>query len=105
MVSLAEAKLEIEELQMKVSDVKLSYHDIRQVEYSITRIGNALARMTGSPEVQQAIDNLNRLISTIRMAQATLHAFEIAEGPIGWLFFAASAIGTAIVTYDAMRGL
>jgi len=105
MVSLAEAKREIDELQAKVSEVGLSAHDIRQVEYSITKIGNALARMTGSPEVQRAIDDLNRLIMTIRMAQATLHAFEIAEGPIGWLFFAASAIGTAIVTYDAMRGL
>jgi len=108
MVSLEEAKLELQQLELQVEGIKTSYHDVRQVEMSIIRIGNSLEKLTGSPQVQAAINQLNRVIWTIRALQMSLHALEVASGPFGWLYFGATALSTGMMIgepiYDSLQG-
>ena len=108
MVSLEEAKLKLLVLELQVEGIKTSYHDIRMVEMSVIRIGNDLEKMTGSREVKQVMNYLDRVIMKIRMVQIMLHALEIASGPIGWLYFGATALSTGMMIgepiYDSLQG-
>lgn len=104
MVSLEEARAQIEDLKIQVEGINMGYHDLREIEVSIIRIGSALEKMTGSKEVERAISDLNRLIWTIRSVQIAIHALELAEGPIGWIYFAATLVGTGAMMYDTIRG-
>jgi hypothetical protein len=100
MVTLAEAKMQIEDLKTQVSSVQMSYHELRQVEVSLIRIGFALEKMTGSKELNKVISEFNRVIWTIRMTQIAINAFEAASGPVGWLFLAATTLGLGAMAYD-----
>ena len=111
MVSLAEAKLEIEELQTKIADVELSAHDIRMIEATIIRIGNEVGGMTGSKDIKAAIHTINAFIWATRMAQAAYHALMMARALGGdptaliyWAYFGATAVGAGLQVYDATRG-
>jgi len=104
MVSLEEAKIQIEDLKQKILDVEMSYHDIREIEIAMIRIGSALERMTGSKEVKAAISECNRLIWTIRMTMIAINALSVAEGPVGWLYSGATALALGVMGYDAMMG-
>ena len=105
MVSLTEARQQMETLELQVESTKMSYHDLRIVEMSIIRIGNALEKMTGSKEVSQAINTLNRLIFTVRSLQIAMHALDIAAGPIGWLYAAATIIGFGVMVGETAMEL
>ncbi|MCJ7431099.1 hypothetical protein MUO83_07830 [Candidatus Bathyarchaeota archaeon] len=97
MVSLAEAKLELTALQERMSDVTLSYLEVRQVEMSLIRIGNLVSRMSGSPDVDNFIRKVNTAIMTVRALQIAMHALEVASGPIGWLYAATTIIGFGVM--------
>jgi C4-type Zn-finger protein len=100
-VTLAEARQQIEELKFKVENTKMSYHELQEVEMSITRIGSVLQRMTGSREVDGAISKLNRLIFTIRMVQVSFTTLE-ATTPIGWIYAIASWLGLAMAVGETV---
>jgi hypothetical protein len=96
MVTLAEAKEQIEDLKAQVESVQLGYRDLREIEMSIIRISSSLEKMTGSKEVQRAINSLNRLIMTIRMTQIAFTTLE-ATTPIGWLYAMATWLGLVVM--------
>jgi hypothetical protein len=101
MVSLEEAKQQIADLQFKVEHTTMSRHDLQQVEMTITRISSALGKLTGSPEVDGAISNLNRLIFTIKMTQAAFLTLE-ATTPIGWVYAIATWLGLAVTVGETV---
>jgi hypothetical protein len=101
MVSLDEAKLEIADLQTRIATTKMDRSELREVEMSITRLSSALQRMTGSREVDQALNKLNRLIFTIRMVQVSFTTLE-ATTPIGWIFAIASWLGLAVTVGETV---
>lgn len=63
--------------------------------------------MTGSREIRQAVQEINRLISIIRMLDVTLRLLETG-GPHGWALAALSIVATALTVgntlYDGSRG-
>jgi C4-type Zn-finger protein len=95
MVTIEEARLQIEELRAEVDKLTLSYHEVRQVEIILMRTLTLIERATGSKEIQQAINKVQTLIMTIRMAQIAMHALEVASGPIGWAYAATTVISAA----------
>lgn len=100
MVSLEQARAEIDELEAKIKGLQLSYSQLRAIEVTATRILRIISRMSGSEDVDAAIRKLQHLIVTVRLAQATIHAFQLASGPIGWSFALVGAVGTAISVGD-----
>ena len=102
MGTITEIKQQIADLETKVSSFSMSYHEVRELETILMRTLIVLERSTGSKEVAEAINRIQRLITIIRMAQFTIHAFQMASGPIGWAFAASGLLMTAITTGDAM---
>lgn len=102
MVSVEEARRQIEALEAKIKGLQLSYSELRAIETTASRILRILGRMTGSEEVSQAIAKLQRFIATVRLAQATWRMFERATGPIGWAFWLTGVAMTAISAGDMM---
>lgn len=102
MPSLAQIKREIDELETKLSNLQGNYRDVHMIEASITQIARMFERMTGSPQIKKAMDQLERFIMLVRIAQATWHAFQVASGPIGWLFFATGVVATGLMVGDTM---
>lgn len=102
MPSLAQVKREIDELETKLANLQGNYRDINMIETSITRITRMFERLTGSPEIKRALDELQRFIMLVRIAQATVHAFQVASGPIGWLFFVTGMVATGLMVGDTM---
>jgi hypothetical protein len=100
-VSLEEAKQQIADLQFKVEHTTMSRHDLQQVEMSITRISSLLGKLTGSPEVDGAVRNLNRLIWTCRAAQVAFASLE-ATTPIGWVYAIATWLGLAVTVGETV---
>ena len=102
----------ISALNKEMSTLTMSYHELRELETILMRTLTMLERSTGSKEVREAINALQRLISIVRMAQFTIHAFQVATGPIGWIFAISGAISTTItaadmvasIGYDSTRG-
>ena len=96
MVSIAEARQKIEELRTEIESLKMDYHTLRELETVLNRTLFALEQATGSKEIKQAINNIQRLISMVRMAQLSIHALEIASGPIGWAVAISSIAATGV---------
>ena len=86
----------VRSLKTEIDGMTMNYHQLREMEMIANRFLTILERMTGSKEVAQAINMIQRFITMIRMAQATYLAFEAATGPIGWLFALSGAAMTAV---------
>lgn len=102
MVSLAQAKAEIEELEAKVKSLQLSYSELRAIEVTATRLMRIISRMSGSENVDAAIRKIQNLIITIKLAQAAIHAFEVASGPIGWALAIVGGVSAVVSVGDFM---
>lgn len=100
MVSVTEARSQLQDLKAELQSLKMDYPTLREVEMLLNRTLTILERSTGSKEIAHAINSIQRLITIIRMAQITIHTFQMATGPIGWAL-ALSGIfmtGTMIVS-------
>ena len=86
-------------------NIEPSYTNLRRLELILYRNMNYLKRLTGREDVAGAVDTLQKLIMWLRMAQITLHAFQLAAGPIGWAYFATTAVGLAFTTGDMLLGM
>lgn len=79
--------------------------NLRKIEVIIIRVLGYIKRLTGSEQLDAAIDKFIKLITTVRTAQITLHAFEVAAGPVGWAFAVTSAVGMAFTASDFVGSL
>lgn len=100
MVSLAQAKAEIDELDAKIKGLKLSYSELRAIEVTANRILTIISRMTGSPDLDFAIRKLKTLIMTIKLAMASIRMIEAATPGIGWLLAIVGTVSTLICMGD-----
>ena len=96
MVSIEEAKQQIEALRSEIESLNMGYHELREIETIINRTLTAIEHATGSKEIAAAINKLQQFISMVRMAQMTWRAFELATGPLGWIMFGTSVLATAV---------
>jgi hypothetical protein len=103
MVSVTEARQELEELERLVDRVasKASYHDVRMLESSITRCLGLMQRLTGNEDMRAGIQTIQKTIMALRTIQAAYHAVMLARmaagDPIAW-FNAATTAAYAVAT-------
>jgi len=100
LVTVAEARALLRQLKQEIADLKMDYHTVREMETLLNRTLTILEQSTGSKEIRQAINNIQRLITILRMAQYSIHAFQVATGPIGWAM-AISGLALTTVTVGA----
>ena len=104
MVSVEEAKRQIDELTDKLDKVSASYTQIHMIERIFFQISGLIKKLTGGNEaIDAATSKLQQFITTVLMAQRAVHAFELATGPVGWAYFLtmATVTGISMVSYDA----
>jgi uncharacterized protein YaaW (UPF0174 family) len=78
-----------------------TYSEIRKFEAVLMRSLTLLNRFTGgNATVQQTIQIIERLITTVRMLQVAIRAFEVAAGPLGWAYFGVTALSTGVYLLD-----
>ncbi len=82
--SIASLRSEIQALSEEISNLNMDYSKLLELELLLNRTLILLEKSTGSKELQQAINMIQKLISSIRMAQFTINAFYTTSGPIGW---------------------
>lgn len=81
----------------------LSYSELRKIEITSIRLLGLISRFTGGdPNITKFVGLLQKSIMWIRHLQMVIHAFEVAEGPLGWVFFAVSAMSFAFTTGDML---
>ena len=84
LVTLEEARLKVEQLRAEIADLKMDYHSVREMETLLNRVLIMIEQGSGSKEISQFINKIQRLITIIRLAQYSIHSFYVAAGPIGW---------------------
>jgi hypothetical protein len=87
---------------LSVNVNELSFSEVRKIEMSLFRILSYVRRFCGNESVANAIAKGEQLITLARHVQIALHALEIAEGPIGWLYALTTVIGTGLAASDLM---
>lgn len=97
-------KQQIKEVKQEVAGLSMSYHELREVETILQRTLTLLAMATGNKDVAKAIEVFQKAITTIRALQLTIHAFQVASGPLGWILAGTSAAMFAFNAYDSIRG-
>ena len=110
MSSLPEVEARIKALDQQIDQVrtKLSYHDVRLIEMSISRTLDLLQRFTGDKTVDGCIARLQGMIMTVRSLQAAYTALQIARmsagDPIAWASAITMGISTGISTVSFLQG-
>jgi len=82
-------------------NTEMTYSELRKLETVLYRTLGFMQKMGLPPEVDGAIQAIQRLIMNIRLLQITIHAFEMATGPIGWAYFGITA-ATAAFNFGEM---
>lgn len=107
MVTILEAKMQLDEIQLKQQAIMSVRYEILRAESSLMHIGSELASITGSKEVRQALREITMLISALRMLDVALRLME-SSGPHGWVLAGLSIVGTVLTVgntmYDGSRG-
>jgi hypothetical protein len=82
------------------ADFDPTYSDLRKLEVILMRNISLLRRFTGDENIDRAIATILRLIMALRMLQTAANAFTIATGPLGWAYFATTAVSSAFFALD-----
>lgn len=105
MVSVTELEQRIREANAAIEDLhRHGYSDLRQVEMAINRVTGSLRQLTGSSELGNAMAQLQRMLSMLRLVQYAYHAVMIARmsagDPLAWISAGATlfAVGVDIGT-------
>jgi hypothetical protein len=77
---------------------------LREMESVASRTARILTRLSGDASLDHAMAKATQLLMVMRMLQFSIHAVEVASGPLGWLYAGATAATTAIYAYDALVG-
>jgi uncharacterized protein YaaW (UPF0174 family) len=83
-------------------DMDVGYSEVRKLEATIYRALHLMNMLGLGQNVNQVVAAIQKIVMNLRMAQATIHAFEVAAGPIGWAYFGVSAAGFAVSTIMSM---
>jgi len=103
LVSVAEARELLQGLKTEIKTLKMDYHTVIEMETLLNRTLTILERSTGSKEIKEAINNIQRLITIMRLAQVSIHTFQVATGPIGWALAISGLVLTAVNTATLMN--
>jgi hypothetical protein len=98
--TIAEIRAAISNLGTEIEGMKWNYHELREGETVFRRFLFLLEQSTGSQDIRNGIDLIQRLTSTIRVAQFAWVAFETATGPLGWLLALSGAIMAGSYVYS-----
>ena len=79
-----------------------TYSDLRKIEAIITRSMSLLRRYCGNEDIIAASEAITKFIALMRMLQITIHAVQIASGPLGWAYAAVVGVSTASYAYEMM---
>lgn len=80
-----------------------AYGEIRKMEIICFRLLGMVQRFSGGdPNLQNMIAIIQKTIMWVRHLQMTIHAFEVASGPLGWVYAAVMAGSFAMTTGDMM---
>ena len=78
-----------------------AYSDIRKIEIICMRLLSIIQKFTGGdPNFQNMINMIQKTIMWVRHLQMTIHAFEVATGPLGWIYAAITAASFAVTSSD-----
>jgi hypothetical protein len=81
----------------------ISYGELRKIEAIVFRIMGLIERLGLGKDINTIINNIQRIVMMIRMLQVTIHAFEVASGPIGWVYAGVTAVGTAVMAVTTLQ--
>lgn len=81
-------------------DIAPSYSELRKIEAIVMKVGQIIKRMGFGETVDQVIDGINKINMGVRLLQVTVHAFEIATGPIGWIYAGVTLVSTVMTLSD-----
>jgi len=81
-------------------DIENASDNLRRLESLLMRTLSYVRRLSGNEDLDAAIMQIQKFITTLRLAIATAKAFEMASGPIGWLTAIVGAVGVAINLAD-----
>lgn len=95
---------EYHEVQFSLAlNADVTYGEIRKLEITLIRILGYIQRFSGDERIDKAVMKVEKLIMTIRYAQIAIRAFEIAEGPIGWIYALTTGVAMLIHTADTVN--
>jgi len=96
------------EFNLQVNTTKAEV-DVLKLQMLINRtmaVSNRLLKRMGAAEdLQDAIMNVQRLITTLNTLRLTILAVQAASGPIGWAMAGIGIIATALTVDDLMWDL
>lgn len=81
-------------------DIAPSYTELRKIEAIVMKVGQIIKKMGFGETVDQVIDGINKINMGVRLLQVTVHAFEIAAGPIGWIYAGVTLVSTVMTLTD-----
>jgi hypothetical protein len=81
-------------------DIAPSYSELRKIEAIVMKVGQIIKKMGFGETVDQVIDGINKINMGVRLLQVTVHAFEIAIGPIGWIYAGVTLVSTVMTLSD-----
>ncbi len=80
-----------------------SYTTIRKLEVTFMRLLTIVEKFSGGdPNIRNMINILQKSIMWVKQLQMTIHAFELAVGPIGWLYAAVSGAMLFVTTTESI---
>ena len=80
-----------------------AYTAIRKLEITFMRMLTIIEKFSGGdPNIRNMINLLQRSIMWVNRLQMTIHAFEAAVGPIGWLYAAVSGAMLFVTTTESL---
>jgi len=74
--------------------------ELNKITSILSRYAGVLARLGLPPNINDAMVKFQQFIALVHMAQATMQAFMLASGPIGWLGFGAGLASTVLGVAD-----
>jgi len=94
---IEEIRSSIKNVKSEISGLSMNYHQLREMETLLNRTLNLIEQSSGDPNIKKYAQEVSHLITILRMAQMTIHSFEVASGPIGW---ALALTGFAMTMYN-----
>jgi hypothetical protein len=103
LVSIEEARRQVEEISQKIEGLSSAYHETMQFNRLLSGTLLIVRRVSGS-------EDLNRFVTTLQRGEAAAMSFArtaqlamAASGPFGWAMLGISAVTTVILTADLVN--
>jgi hypothetical protein len=94
--NIREARDQVDKLRANIVSIR---SEVRELEYILYRTTSLLSRLGLPPEVAKVIQEIERMIMTLRILHSTMVYFEMGT-PLGWILGAISGISGSIMAFD-----